>query len=35
MNIKNLEQKIEDLAIETCTDEEWNSVEDEGDEEDA
>lgn len=35
MNKKDLDQKIEDLAIETCTDEEWNSVEDEGDEEDA
>lgn len=34
MNIKNLEQKIEDLAIESCTEEEWNSVEDEGGEED-
>lgn len=34
MNKKDLEEKIENLAIESCTEEEWNSVEDEGDEED-
>lgn len=29
MNKKELDQKIEELGIESCTQEEWDSVEDE------